>query len=389
MPGIRVFAQGPGDFDHTATDLDGVFELPGLPRNPIHILLSRRQGKFQSETLAADRDRVEFTLRPEIVSPPHDQPEPPKDEPIPPGLRDRLTFVDLDTRGTDFLADGPAAGGNDLNRLPRGIHKLGETYFRIGEKMVHLKGRLRPELPQAVKGIKVQARGRMLHFLHSTQYGGDSSILIGAYVVHYADGSSERVPIAYGRSLVNWWKSSRTSEEPTEARVAWTGTNDATELNPGLKIRLFDMTWTNPHPDREIATLDVLSNGKDCDPFLVGSPSFVLEPIPVRGAHPADDEPTAPLQPSIAGSILGFEPDGSRGSLGGWPARGHQPGGTIVSGNNVSSTNRRATRRQFGRAVAGAAVGAFAAPAIVRGPEPEREAEHRDDRFGRSRRATT
>ena len=65
VPGIRVFVRGPGDFDHTATDRDGVFEVPGLPRNPIQILLSRRQGKFQSETLAADRDRVEFTLRPE------------------------------------------------------------------------------------------------------------------------------------------------------------------------------------------------------------------------------------------------------------------------------------------------------------------------------------
>ena len=65
-------------------------------------------------------------------------------------------------------------------------------------------------------------------------------------------------------------ETSRPEPGADRARVAWTGTNDAAALNPGLKIRLFDMTWTNPHPDREIATLDVLSNGKDCDPFLVG-----------------------------------------------------------------------------------------------------------------------
>ena len=43
----------------------------------------------------------------------------------------------------------------------------------------------------------------------------------------------------------------------------------ATDLNPGLKIRLFAITWTNPHPEKAIATLDVLSASKECDPFLV------------------------------------------------------------------------------------------------------------------------
>ena len=88
-------------------------------------------------------------------------------------------------------------------------------------------------------------------------------------MVHYADGSSERVPIVYGRSLVNWW--SFRKEEPSEARVAWTGSNDTTDRNPGLKIRLFAITWTNPHPEKVIATIDVLSSGKECDPFLVAA----------------------------------------------------------------------------------------------------------------------
>ena len=51
------------------------------------------------------------------------------------------------------------------------MHKLGETYFRIGEEMIHVQGQTRSDLPQSVKGIRVQARGRVLHFLHATQYG--------------------------------------------------------------------------------------------------------------------------------------------------------------------------------------------------------------------------
>ena len=41
------------------------------------------------------------------------------------------------------------------------------------------------------------------------------------------------------------------------------------EKNKGLQVRLFAQTWTNPHPEKEIATLDVLSTGTLCDPFLV------------------------------------------------------------------------------------------------------------------------
>ena len=214
-----------------------------------------------------DRDQVEFTYS--LGPDPRDraQPAPVRDEPIPPGLRERLTFVDLDRRGNDFLAEGPGGNGNDLDRLPRGIHKFGDVYFHIGERMVHVGGGMRLDLPRSVKGIPVQARADRAHFLHATQVGGDPGTLIGAYVLRYTDGTSERVPLVYGRNIANWWGFAR-EDAPTEAETPWTGSNDVMDLNPRLKIRLFAITWTNPHPEKEIAALDVLSSGKDCDPFL-------------------------------------------------------------------------------------------------------------------------
>ncbi|MHB1560695.1 MAG: sigma-70 family RNA polymerase sigma factor [Isosphaeraceae bacterium] len=268
LPGVEVRISATETV--VATDRDGVFELTHVPAGAVRIDLQRYGGKFQSETIPAGRDRVELTLAPDTYTSP-DEHVTVVDEPIPADLRDRLTFVDLQRDGNDFLADGPASGGNDLNRLPRGVHKLGATYFRIGEKMVHLGGRERPDLPESVKGIKVGARGRVLHFLHSTQGGLNmDDRLIGAYVIHYADGSIETIPFAYARDITNWWH-----REPgrrlTRGKVAWTGLNDAVaqHVRPGLRIRLFEMTWTNPHPEKEIATLDVLSKGKECDPFLV------------------------------------------------------------------------------------------------------------------------
>jgi hypothetical protein len=257
------------DFGHPATDRDGLFIFPDLPRRPLRIILGHPGYRNQTEDLPADRDEAQWTFGLIPDSEAKGRPGPPQDEPIPPGHRARLTFIDLDPRGTDDLIDGPGYTSNDLSRLPRGIHKLGETYFRIGEEMVHVQGRMRTDLPQSVKGIAVGARGRVLHFLHAAQYAAEPGEMIGAYVVHYADGTSEQIPLVCGRHLVDWWAFDRSSSEPTEAKVAWTGSNDNTDQNKGLKIRLFDFAWTNPHPEKEIATLDVLSAGKQPDPFLV------------------------------------------------------------------------------------------------------------------------
>ncbi len=189
------------------------------------------------------------------------------DEPIPPGLGERLTFIDLDRNGNDFLAEGPGGNGNDLDRLPRGIHKFGDVYFHIGEKMVHVQGGMRLDLPRSVKGIPVRALADRVHFLHATQGGRDPGTLIGAYVLRYTDGTSEQIPLVYGRNIANWWSFSR-KDDPTEAEIPWTGSNDVTDLNPRLKVRLFAINWTNPHPEKEIIAFDVLSSGNDCDPFL-------------------------------------------------------------------------------------------------------------------------
>ncbi len=252
-----------------STDRDGLFIFPGLPREPIEIRMGHASDRNMPVNLPADRESVEWTFTP-IPDPSNSGPPKAVDEPIPPTLRNRLTFVDLDPLGNDFLADGPGGNGNDLNCLPRGIHKMGDTFFRIGEKMVHLKGRERPELPASVKGITVGARGRVLHFLHSTQGGTEDGKIVAVYVIHYADGTHEQAPVVYARDVTNWMH--RDPGRPISRAIpAWTGPTDMTERQsrPGLMVRLFEMSWTNPHPEKAIASLDFLSKGNECDPFLV------------------------------------------------------------------------------------------------------------------------
>ena len=184
-----------------------------------------------------------------------------------------MTFVNLTPFGTNFLTDGPGepSAGNNLDRLPRGMHKLADSYFRIGEKIVQVKGKTSPNWPESVAGIKVAARGTKLHILHATEYQADSGTEVGNYVIHYADGSREKIPIVYGRNLVNWWNYPSQKNDPSDAQIAWTGRNEMVNGGDweGVTVRLFAVTWTNPHPDREIATIDVVSSNSACDPYLV------------------------------------------------------------------------------------------------------------------------
>ena len=115
--------------------------------------------------------------------------------------------------------------------MPRGIHKLGESYFRIGDNMVQVRGTSKHNMPMSVAGIKVGARGKRLHILHGTQQQTEPGTELGNYVIHYADGSQEKIPIVYGKNLVDWWHFPTQKNDPSDAKIAWTGSNEMVDRN--------------------------------------------------------------------------------------------------------------------------------------------------------------
>jgi hypothetical protein len=186
-----------------------------------------------------------------------------------------FVFVDLQAQANQKLSDDlHNSEGNNLAKVPQGEQKLGETRFKIGEKMIHVRGTAgAADAPLKVEGVPVNAKFDRLHILHSTGYGEAMNepfadgTEIGSYVVRYADKSTEHIGIIYGEDLRDWydWPD---RPDVKRAKVAWTGTNAASENNQ-RQIRLFEVVWENPHPDKEVATIDVESKETVCDPFLV------------------------------------------------------------------------------------------------------------------------
>ncbi|HEU4752481.1 MAG TPA: hypothetical protein VFU47_05180 [Armatimonadota bacterium] len=184
----------------------------------------------------------------------------------------RFVFVDLQPKANHRLNEElHKSAGNHLGNLPQGEYRFEDSRWKIGEMMLHLKSENVPEAPEKIDGLKVGARCDRLHFLHTCGYGEAPQFAdgteIGAYTVEYADGSAERIPIVYGEDVRDWWDwPDRTALK--RAKVAWTGENPAATANQ-RKVRLFSVVWTNPHPEKEIATIEVNSAGTMCDPMVI------------------------------------------------------------------------------------------------------------------------
>lgn len=181
--------------------------------------------------------------------------------------------LDIQGQANANLADDQGNyPGNHLKQVPQGEQTLAASTFTIGARFIHLKGEKEPDLPAQVKGIKVDAKFKALHILHSTGHGEgmgaqDDGSEIGAYVVHYDDRTEARIPIVYGEDLRDWWDWPD-RPEVKRAKVAWTGSNEASTENQRM-IRLFSVVWTNPHPDKTVTSIDYTSANTKCDPFLV------------------------------------------------------------------------------------------------------------------------
>lgn len=165
---------------------------------------------------------------------------------------------------------------NNLKELKPGVQKLGTVSFDIGDGVLQLGSANVPAKPDKIEGIKVGRPAGKLHFLQGAGYSTEDGKVVGKYVVRYADRTTADIEIVYGKDVVDWWAYPG-KDAPTASKVAWEGENEASK-GFMAKTRLYHMEWANPHPAKEIATIDFETTDvtQPCAPFLV---ALTLDPV--------------------------------------------------------------------------------------------------------------
>jgi hypothetical protein len=194
-------------------------------------------------------------------------------------------LIDLKPRvNASLLAttDGVAgARENDLAELPSGVHTFAGVPFEV-EGRIQLLGKRLVEsgrsFPAEVKHISIARRCGRIHLLHGASAARNLDEKIARLVLHYQDGSQAEIGIVTGADVLDWWgpiyyteagEERNTTSPGTE--LAWAGSNPWIKKRaPELSLRLYRSSFANPHPDREIASMDYVSTLSEAGPFLLG-----------------------------------------------------------------------------------------------------------------------
>lgn len=84
---------------------------------------------------------------------------------------------------------------------------------------------------------------------------------VGHYVISYADGTEETAELRYEANISDW----NSRRGPAQAVDLWQGKTSA-----GALATLGVWEWENPHPDREVTSVSMVSAEAELQPILLG-----------------------------------------------------------------------------------------------------------------------
>jgi hypothetical protein len=148
--------------------------------------------------------------------------------------------------------------------------------------------------PEAITGIPCQQTFMALYILHGTFYEGAQGEPSFEVVLNYQGGEKQTEAILCGDDSRNWYvKEGEKMLGPSAKRsaLAWTGTGKAAGRDQAIR---FCMTAIeNKYPDRQVATIDLVSSKKQtagCILAITVGKAGLLKPPP--------DEPADRSQPN-------------------------------------------------------------------------------------------
>jgi hypothetical protein len=147
-----------------------------------------------------------------------------------------------------------------LRGVPRGDVTMAGVPFQVLDKFVQLKGRFRrQEYPKSVNVPVDQAFDYLFMLNGCKQWQTDGQSFVATLTFVYEDGSRAHQLLKYGEYLSDYWVFGEPQDLP-EAKVAWTGTNEAIQKKPGWTLTLYAMRVKNPRPEEQVKEVIYESN---------------------------------------------------------------------------------------------------------------------------------
>ncbi|MCL2711259.1 MAG: hypothetical protein FWE95_10300, partial [Planctomycetaceae bacterium] len=145
--------------------------------------------------------------------------------------------------------------------MPQGLQRFAGVMFDVYEFPTSPVPNCIIVRNEPVEGIAIDQQADALFFLHTMQLEGrrgNNERRDGKYfetlqyVVHYTDGSSEVIPI-YAELDIEHFRQSEVTAIPG-AMIGWVRKADGNNDHAVAYVK----QWNNPHPDKTIATIDVV-----------------------------------------------------------------------------------------------------------------------------------
>lgn len=181
--------------------------------------------------------------------------------------------LDLSRLYNSSLADTPERLGwmglgpdHDLSAAPTGEARLRGDLFKLADantkpSCIRLASALDVEAscPSSVT-IAVKCKASALLFLHTCLWRDTPKRTIGSYRINYSDGTSETVDLAYGVNIVAF----NDQRSLANADRVWSGRTRDDE-----RVSLVRMQWDNPHPNKQIESVEFTSAKTEAGPVLI------------------------------------------------------------------------------------------------------------------------
>ena len=162
---------------------------------------------------------------------------------------------------------------DSLSQLPSGLRRFDGVLFDV-RGVIQLSGKRFQHqsnpYPPAVQGIPVNLPVKHLHLMGAVLDGGSRPDEVCKIRFNYQGGTFAEESLQLKRDLADQWVAAVDPVRPQRSRVAWRGMNSGVERESSPTcLELSHVVVANPHSDRVVASLDLISANRDAAPYFV------------------------------------------------------------------------------------------------------------------------